>query len=334
MRSALTVLLAVCAWSTGLTPSQGTTTSFHVGNSLTVDSRPQALSTWVPGHSTEWHVRFSWTTSQIVADPNDLSIASAVSWTTGLAQPIDHLVIQPYWRLNNPTATLATETAAVVDLIEYAQIANPNVEVYLLWSWPWLNIAEDDPGGWNGYWDSPYGSDPNAAMIMTRDFYEQLHAGVAAQTTADVWPVPVAEVMAYMRQSASLDPYYGNQPGDPIHLNSVGEYIPSATLAASMFGAYDVPQASGFFTGLQESDRAIIADAIQTVVPLEYWRFGDQDVDNDGDTDITDLLALQRGEFPAVLPAAVAIPEPGALTLALGLMLFRLGPRRRMHQAA
>ncbi len=319
LRLAFLMALSVCALAVNQQPA--TSASFHVGNSLTVDSRPQALSQWVPGHSTDWHIRFSMPTSYHVANPNDLDIGST-SWQQGLAAPIDQLVIQPFWRLNDPTATLATETAAVIDLIEYAQIANPDVEVYLFWSWPYLTIAEGHPDGWSGYWESDFGNDPDAPMLMNRDFFEQLHAGVEAQTIATIRPVPVGQVMSYLSQSGQLSPYYGNREGDPIHLNTVGEYIASATLAASMFGLYDLPDISGFFDGLQESDRSVIADAIETVVPLEYWRWGDQDVDSDADTDLSDLLAVQRGSIASPPPAVATIPEPNSLLIAAALLGF------------
>ncbi|MEM9353432.1 MAG: sulfatase-like hydrolase/transferase [Planctomycetota bacterium] len=264
-------------------------------------------------------------TSYIVDNPFDLSISSQ-SWQNSLAQPTDTLVIQPYW---GSGATLAKETEAVVDLIEYAQLTSPNVEVFLFWSWPWQDIAESDPGGWSGYWNSPYGSNPDAGMIMTRDFFEQLHEGVASQTTADVRPVPVGEVMDYMRQSGSLASYYGNTPTDNVHLNSTGEYIPSATLAASLFGLYDVPLASGFFSGLTEPDRQFISDAISTVVPIENWRFGDQDMDGDSDTDLADLLSVQRRDH-LKSPQLVAVPESTSLaTLSLLALCVTAGLRGR-----
>jgi hypothetical protein len=67
---------------------------------------------------------------------------------------------------------------------------------------------------------------------------------------------------------------------------------------------------------------------------LTHWQQsygvdGGGDMDGDGDTDGRDLMVLQRNQPPASLNSAIAVPEPGTLSLALALTAGIVGSRRR-----
>jgi arylsulfatase A-like enzyme len=115
-------------------------------------------------------------------------------------------------------------------------------------------------------------------------------------------------------------------------LGDTFQIIAAAGGRRGVFSSFTAPALPGNLTwALQYTSTGVIAGVVtpNTVGgPFDYlaqWRlsFGtnsDADLDGDGDTDGSDLLAWQRGAFYATVPAFSAVPEPasaiGAIILA------------------
>lgn len=260
----LTLSLAIFTSHVAVADSSAVTASYHIGNSLTVDSQPLALAAFAEqvglSHQAGFHVRESSSLEEIIANPGEVTLGPVEEF--GMFQNAltthawDWITIQPHPRRDDPEtpedeqSTLADDVAIVLDLIDLARTnpANAETDFFIYSGWPVFGKYETK---WNlrspNFDDSP--------TIHARQYYENLIERVRSETDADVFIIPVGEVLMELdrRFRETPVPYVAsvlNLYRDLLHLRiDIGRYIASVTTFATLFNTDPGPltRPQGFF---------------------------------------------------------------------------------------
>ncbi len=286
-------------------------TSYHVGNSLTWDSRPQwmddfAVQKVVGDHTVGYHVECGKSLPYIWDHPDSSCVAPVPQF--GLyaealpAHEWDALTLQPF---NGGGATLAVDTARILDFLNLARTnpANGDTAVYLLGAWPAKT-------GFSDTWLAEVPDADNTPAQRARQYYDHLLNRVRASTDAEVYLIPSGAVLFELDARMKR----GEVPGfdsvadlyrDNLHLTTdVGRFVAAATMFATLHRTTPHGLVHPNFTDLTDPDNPFsselyesLYDAIWDVVTSTVLTgvLTPGDFDRDGDVDAFDLGVWQGG---------------------------------------
>ena len=241
-------VLAICALLlAALAPpgARGEFRSYHIGNSLTWDSQPEAMelfgNEFGPAHQAAYHIHVGWALHTIVADPNSLTIEPVPEFGSFDEALVNHawdaVTLQPH---RTQSANLQTDVESMLSLIDLTRTnsANENTTFYIYQAWP----SRIGLSSYQSQWDSslPVGSHPD--MEYSREYFDLLYDTVHQATDADLQIIPVGEVLYELdrKMTQGAIPGYNsvlNLYRDHTHLdNELGRYVASATTFASLSG--------------------------------------------------------------------------------------------------
>ncbi|MCC6680120.1 MAG: hypothetical protein IT445_04375 [Phycisphaeraceae bacterium] len=294
----------VCLLCAITLPAQAMTT-YHVGNSLTWDSRPMwqddfAAQKGLPAHSAAWHIRCGSSLAAIVANPTDVC-ADALAPYGLFANALpnyewDAITLQSY----PGGTTLGSETAAALSLINLARQNNDNLDTpfFLLTGWP---QSTDFVNTWN----QTVVDDDNTPTVIARQYYELLLQRLRNQTDADIYIIPSGEVLYQL----DLRMHNGQVPGfsdvtqlyrDVHHLTTtVGRYVAGTTMFAALYGMSPqgltdpevIPSSSPYSPELYAALNEAVWDVVSDY-PYSNIFCQPGDADGDGLVNLADLQIL------------------------------------------
>ena len=242
------------------------TTSYHIGNSLTYDSQPLALEAFATqiglAHTVGFHIRESSALNEILADPSDTTVEPHPQFGT-YQQALpghewDFVTIQPHQSKDNPEtpefdpSTLATDVSAILHFIDLTRSnpANSDTKFYIYSAWP--SIANY----LNGHWYGQTHNFDGALTVHTRRYYEHLINRVRDATDADVFMVPVGEVLFELDKritAGDTEPLvdsFTDLYRDSLHLAlDIGRYMASITTFTTLLqeDPFQLSRPDGFF---------------------------------------------------------------------------------------
>ncbi|MCC6682008.1 MAG: hypothetical protein IT445_13995 [Phycisphaeraceae bacterium] len=279
--------------------------TYHVGNSLTWDSRPMWMDAFaaqkgLPMHNAGWHIRCGSSLTGIVTHPTDVCADPAE--TFGMFSDAltdfhwDAITIQSY-----PGTTLGSENAAALALINLVQQNPDNLDTpfYLMTGWP---PSADYVSSWNQI----VADEDYTISVNSRQYHQLLLQRLRSQTDADIYLIPTGEVL-YQLNLLILD---HQLPGftsigqffrDGVHLTpTVGRYVAATTMFAALYGQspaglvdpelvnpYDSPYSPELYDILNQ----VVWDVVSKYSDGDYYRHpGDANEDNK--IDLADLQIL------------------------------------------
>jgi hypothetical protein len=287
------------------------TTSYHVGNSLTWDSQPPSLSAFAAlrgrEHSAGYHILTGTPLNVIVAQPDDPNVSfgetygrfdpalSVYAWTA--------VTMQPH---TGSGSTMGTDVASMLELIDLTRSnpAHASTKFYVYAAWPArLNSYQSQ-------WTAPVVDSLSTPTVRAREYYDHLIKRVRAATDAEVYMIPVGEVLSeidlLIQQQqlpgfTTISQFYR----DGLHMNvAYGRYLAAATTFATLLGEEPrgLTRPDGWFewpSPLPENLFSTINETIRRVLnasPYSGVEFLDPplaDFDGSGVVDEVDLAMWQ-----------------------------------------
>ncbi|MBB6429229.1 DUF4886 domain-containing protein [Algisphaera agarilytica] len=214
---------------------------YHVGNSLTWDSQPESIDSLATSqgydHNFGHHIRCNSSLGQIVADPITTCVGptSFGKYDSALSgHEWDAVTLQPFAAGG---ATLGSEADAALGLIADARSNSANADtrfyIYSAWGLRYQVFS---------HWNSPVVDDDDTAFGYGLGHSQLVYERVAASTDAEVFVIPVGEVMYELALAITA----GDLPGytshtdlfrDHIHASyGLGRYAASVTTFATLYG--------------------------------------------------------------------------------------------------
>ena len=155
-----TILTIFLSAATGV--SFASSTSYHIGNSLTWDSQPNGLAALANAngkeHSVGYHIRSGWSIDAIWTNPTDVTLTNSFGdFTTALsANAWDFVTLQPH----HSDTTLALDTQRIIDFIELNEAGpSTSTEYYIYAAWP------RQPGDYKALWTQYISNGPDQLSI-------------------------------------------------------------------------------------------------------------------------------------------------------------------------
>lgn len=309
------LILALVAGSLlfGNSPTMATT-SYHIGNSLTFDSQPEAMEAFAASrgldHQVGFHIRTSSSLRNILDNPTDVSIEPNEfgAYTQALPNNAwDIVTIQPH-PSNSPYTTLGEDIDSIMSFINLTRTnpANANTNFYIYQAWPQRGTAT-----YQAQWTAPSPNELDSQMVRRREYYNNLIERVRAETDANVYMIPVGEVLFELdvRMRAGEIPGFTNinqMYRDALHLSyGAGRFVAGATTFATILGQYptglDIP--ADFYGGpstLTQIQKDAILETIRDVLDKHPYSGVTMpaplkaDFDGNLSVDEQDLLVWQR----------------------------------------
>lgn len=256
------------------------TTSYHIGNSLTFDSQPEAMEAFAASrgldHQVGYHIRTGSSLRNILDNPTDLSIAPNEFGGFSQALPNnawDVVTIQPH-PSNSPYTTLGEDIDSVLSFINLTRSnpANADTNFYIYQTWP-----QQGTSSYQTQWTAPSPDSLDSQMLRRREYYNNLIERVRDETDANVYMIPVGEVLFELdiRMRAGEIPGFTSVTRlyrDALHLSyGAGRFVAGATTFATILGQYptglDIP--ADFYggpTSLTEIQKEVILETIRDVL--------------------------------------------------------------------
>lgn len=221
--------------------------SYHIGNSLTVDSLPLSAMVHMAAQrgisaAADWHVRSSVGLDYIWTHPSECSLNPTFAglFPQALSQwTWDAVTLQANGsQLNGP----GSDAARIDSFMSYALAMNPasaDTQFYIFAKW--VDQGAFQPGYLEA-WHRPYSGQADSTAI-TADYYSQLIASVRTiqpQNTRPVLLIPTGHVFAEIDRMirneeldgiTSITQFYR----DYVHLNDLGRFVASTTFYATIF---------------------------------------------------------------------------------------------------
>jgi hypothetical protein len=214
--------------------------SYHIGNSLTNDMRPRGVSAIAAqrGYSAmaERHIRGSTSLKYFWENPSDYS-AGHTDTPYREALPNmewDYVTLQPVGAFSH---TLSTEADMVLRFIDLTRQNSQNGDTvfYLYTGWAYRDNYSSD-------WDRTVLDSDSTWAVHSRDYHEHLIERVRENTEAEVYQIPVGDVVyeldkrigkGYVPGYTSLSQLYR----DNVHMTrDVGRYLAGVTAFATLYG--------------------------------------------------------------------------------------------------
>jgi len=154
----------------------------------------------------------------------------------------DVVTLQPFYKRpyeGFPQSSMQTDIDSILRFIELTRKnpANRATKFYIYTSWPFL---------WTGKpfreaWDQITVDDLSTPTSHSRDYFEHLVKRLRSQTDAEIFIIPVAEVMYELDKKMQTGKVpgidgIGDIMGDKLHLDAgLGHYVAGATVYATLF---------------------------------------------------------------------------------------------------
>lgn len=252
----------------------GATTSYHVGNSLTWDSQPRSLDDFgaMRGreHAAGYHILEGTPLYSIVAQPDHPGVSFDATYGRFDAALANHawtaVTMQPH---TGAGSTLGSEMNAILELIDLTRSnpANAATKFYIYAGWPALTSPFQQK------WNEAVVDSLSTTSVRARQYYDHLINRVRAATDAEVYMIPVGEVLSQLdlqMQQGMIPGYNVIQQfyGDSVHLNGgVGRYTAAATTFATLLGEEPrgLAPPTGMFTSPPPNNAGIFATINETI---------------------------------------------------------------------
>lgn len=310
-------LFSALVWLLLVTPASALT-SYHIGNSLTWDSRPDygtpKLATDAGlSLTTGYHIRCSSSLDYISQHPTNTCVTPNNFGFYGDAlanNTWDAVTLQPFSSTATPS-TPRTEYEGAKALIQQARLNpnNANTTFYIYTGWmSRTDMGDDFYAAW--YDDTPV--DPDEALVRKASSFEWVYDELANDPDlagVDLQMIPVGDALAELDRRMSLGqvPGFSGAEGlyrDDLHLNNLGWFVASNTVLSTLF-KFDptgTPTNNAFTQAAPGQGQAILItpelrDLIQGIV-WDVVRFSDHtgflpgDLDGDGFVGIGDLNVI------------------------------------------
>jgi len=152
----------------------------------------------------------------------------------------DAVTFEPYYQSTSEPSTLATDTAAINEMIRLAQSnsSSNSTRFFIYAAWP--HTTADDPDSYSRGYLAAASNKPSQPSLLSRDYISCLAESVC-KTNAGVSIIPAGEVLYAIDQKMRA----GEIPGfasvrqlyrDDYHLNGPGKNIVGETAYAVIFG--------------------------------------------------------------------------------------------------
>jgi len=226
--------------------------AYFIGNSFTRIAAPDGVAGLAAeqanGLTVGYHIYHAAPLHAILGTPNTTSVTSPSPYGKfANALPNyqwDAVTLQTFYKGSwngFPPATMQTDIDSILSFISLARQnpANSDTKFYIYQSWPFI---------WTGTpfqqaWDAASVDDLSTWSNHKREYYEDLITRVRSQTDAEVYMIPVPEVLYALdtKMKAGQVPGYTsiNQffQTDQLHLDEgPGTYVAGATVYATLFG--------------------------------------------------------------------------------------------------
>lgn len=289
-------------------------TSYHIGNSLTWDSRPDVgLPTLATDAglslTTGWHIRCNGSLDHIASHPTDVCVIpnGFGNYTESLANNAwDAVTLQPFSSLGTPSSP-RTEYEAFKTLVQLARQNPSNADTTFYLYTGWMSATSAGTDFYSAWYDaSPV--DPDADLIRNASGFDWIYNELTNDPDlagADIQMIPVGDVLAELDRRMTL----GEIPGfagmeqlyrDDLHMNNLGWFAASNTVLSTLFkfNPTGTPTNSAFVLApgqtvpidITPELGAMIQDAVWDVVRSHnHTGFLAGDLNDDGFVGINDL---------------------------------------------
>jgi hypothetical protein len=250
-RLCLHTIAALLALSIGIAKAD-TFNTFSIGNSLTVDSNIQVLTDLGAAKgitvSAAQAIHSGVGLDFLWSNPTQLD--TGTSYTTGLANTLNAVTLEPFI---SPLAGTTGDAARTVDFMNFAQTANPanvNTQFYIFARWSeqstWNPAVMGTNQGYDHQWSTLY--DPNDTTFGTTetgDYFNKLITAVRASQPTNMKPIeliPTGFVFDAIDKTLTNGGLTGlaaagGMPAlyrDNLHLSELGQFIASTTFYATI----------------------------------------------------------------------------------------------------
>ncbi|MCD6175659.1 MAG: hypothetical protein J7K65_07845 [Planctomycetes bacterium] len=216
--------------------------SYHIGNSLTWDMQPLGLAELARQrnyeHETGYHIECGKPLKHIWNNPKSTCVAPVKKFgyfDDALPNHSWDLVsIQPY----SGDSTLLDDEEVILKMIKLAQgnPKNKNTRFYIYAAWP-------KRGNYQTKWTTDVSENDRAATVLAREYFKHLIERVRSRTTAQVFMIPVGEVLYELDKKLKA----GEVPGytsvdqmyrDTNHLSlDIGRFTAATTTFVTVYGS-------------------------------------------------------------------------------------------------
>jgi hypothetical protein len=315
-KPAILAIAAMIVMGVVTLPVMAVTTSYHIGNSLTLDSQPMALEGFAASrgfqHEVGYHIRASSSLKEILENPSDTTVTPNEFGTFNQALPNNHWDIVTIQTHNGQGSTLGTDVDSILSLINMTRSnpTNAQTNFYIYESWPIRS------GEYQSEWNKPSLNELSTVTLQRKEHFYNVIERVRDATDANVYMVPVGDVLYELdvRAKAGEIPGFSNVNTfyrDGLHMRyDIGRFVASATTFATVLGQYPngLEKPEGFFeqpvgfgpgVNLSPIQKALILDTIRDVLdkhPYSGVRMPQSinaDFNEDNIVDELDLQILQ-----------------------------------------
>jgi len=214
---------------------------YHVGNSLTWDSQPRTIQDFAEStgnsHEMGYHIRCSWSLTRMLTAPTSTCVSptSFGTFEPALSENAwDAVTLQPY---PSTGTTLQSEADAILSMINTTRSyrGNEDTKFYIFTGWPTRGTLIDE-------WGAEIVDDNSTKFELRRDAYDHVYQRVTAATDAEVYVIPVGEIiyqLATMIDGGEIDGLTRASQlyRDEFHMSHVlGRYVASATTFSTLYG--------------------------------------------------------------------------------------------------
>jgi hypothetical protein len=291
-----------CSVLLGLSASRcvaqsNTLASYHIGNSLTVDSNIVSMGDMASQRGktavADWHILTGSTLPNIYANPNTTNLGQyfAGPFPQALTNYTwNAITLEPFFSpLDGPDG----DKTAILNFMNYAKTANAangNAQFYIFSRWEQQSAMS---GGltYTQAWNLPYTQPESGDTTTTADYFAQLTTAVRHAQPQDMKPIlviPTGHVFAALDEQIRA----GQLPGltsitdlyrDFIHLAPLGSFIASATFYATIYR--DNPIGLTPWSGYPAFD-PVLVNKIETTIWNVVSKMPDTGVPRKGDSDL------------------------------------------------
>jgi hypothetical protein len=243
---------------------------YYVGNSLTWDSSPGRVGGFAESigetHNTGHHIRCSWSLTHMLTDPTNTCVTptSFGTFEPALSQNMwDALMLQPH---TNQGTTLKSEADAILSMIRRARSndANTNTKFYIYTDWPTRSSMLNS-------WTTETADEDDTPFSRRRASYDHVYNRVTAATDAEVYMIPIGEIIDKLATSIEAGDIAGltnlcQLYRDNIHMSyGLGRYVASAATFSTLYG-HDLEGITlpGYSTVVGDAVNVIIWNEVST----------------------------------------------------------------------
>lgn len=241
----LSLIFLVVLWASSAAGE--TFYSYHIGNSLSVDSGVQWIGggRGAPGYDAAisgYHIRCSQDLTHMIAHPDETCVDDDVYGTYMGALPQNAwnaITLQPYV---GPNGGQELQSAATFVDIARQNPANGDTKIFILATWPEAPSVNgkptiDFPAKWGA---NTYDYDRDTPMIHERGWYEWYVTELRSDIPdASIHMIPVGDVVLALDAKFRAGAYPGINDASDLyrdwrHFNNVGRYVGMMTTWATM----------------------------------------------------------------------------------------------------